>query len=75
MRNGLVTSKSTGQINLADAIQAAEHMANNQGDRPWLHDTMLSDESFEAIQRAHFDRVRDPAARREEVRAGSARGR
>jgi hypothetical protein len=60
---GLVTSKSTGHRNLADAIVAAENMVKSGGKRPTVADTGLSDEEFEQIQRAHFARKTDPAAK------------
>jgi len=61
--NGLVTSKSTGQRNLADAIIAAENMVKGGGKRATVAEAVLSDEEFEAIQRAHFARKTDPAAK------------
>jgi integrase len=60
---GLVTSRSTGQQDLKDAIVAAEQMARNGGARSSVQDTSLSDEEFEQIQRVHFGRKTDPAAR------------
>ena len=54
--NGLVTSKSTGQRSLQDAIIAAESMVRSGGKRVVLADTVLSDEEFEEIQRRHFGR-------------------
>jgi integrase len=62
---GLVSSKSTGHQNLADAIVAAEHMvrgwkSGGDGTRPILPDTVLTDDGFEAIQRTHFDKKTDP---------------
>jgi hypothetical protein len=47
---------------LEEAIVVAEAMVRNQGRRPCLTDTVLSDEDFEKIQRAHFARKTDPAA-------------
>jgi integrase len=66
--SGLATSKSTGQAKLEDAILAAEamvrgSMAGGSGDRPTVADAVLTDEEFEAIQRAHFGRRTDPKAR------------
>jgi integrase len=60
---GLITSRSTGQQDLKDAIVAAEHVARNSGGRSSVRDTFLSDEEFEQIQRVHFGRKTDPAAR------------
>lgn len=61
--NGLVASKSTGQHKLADAIIAAESMAKSGGKRGRLVDTVLSNEEFEEIQRVHYHRKKDPAAK------------
>src|SRR5262249_2248939 len=60
---GLVASKSTGQHNLEDAISAAEEMVRSGGHRATVADAVLTDEEFEAIQRAHFNRKTDPAAK------------
>src|SRR4051812_2901727 len=51
---GLVSSKSTGQRRLEDAIVVAENMVKTGGKRADVRDTALSDAEFEAIQRAHF---------------------
>ena len=61
--NGLVASKSTGQRTLADAILAAENMVKGGGKRATVAGAVLSDEEFEAVQRAHFARKTDPAAK------------
>src|SRR5262249_53202686 len=53
-------SKSTGQIQLKDAIVAAEGMVKNGGKQPTLADAVLTDEEFEAIQRAHFAKKLTP---------------
>jgi integrase len=60
---GLVASKSTGQTDFEQAALAAEDMVRNKGKRPCLAERLLSDEEFEAIQRAHYDRKQDPQAR------------
>jgi hypothetical protein len=60
---GWLTSRSTGQRTLEDAIVTAEQMVRGKGHRAKLTDAVLSDEEFEAIQRAHFERHQDPAAR------------
>ncbi len=57
-----MTSKSTGQAKLEDAIVVAEVMVKSGGKKPTIADTVLSDEEFEQIQHAHFDRKQDPAA-------------
>jgi len=62
--NGLTASKSTGQAKLEDAIQAAEAMLNNGGSQTLLADVVLTDEEFEEIQRRHFNKKTDPAAKR-----------
>src|SRR4051812_35576340 len=66
--NGLVTSKSTGQAEFAEAARVAEEMLREQAEggsvrRPRLADAVLSDEEFEAVQRAHFGRKTDPRAK------------
>lgn len=60
--NGLVTSKSTGQRSLQDAVIAAESMVRSGGKRVVLSDAVLSDEEFEEIQRVHYSRKTDPTA-------------
>jgi hypothetical protein len=60
---GLVTSKSTGQRDLNEAILVAENMVRNGGKRAEVRDAVLSDEEFEEIQRAHFGRVTDERAK------------
>jgi integrase len=61
---GLTASKSTGQTDFEQAALAAEDMVRNGGKRGSLEAAVLSDEEFEAIQRAHFSRKQDPGARR-----------
>ncbi|HTU20215.1 MAG TPA: hypothetical protein VMG10_19275 [Gemmataceae bacterium] len=66
--NGLVASRSTGRSDYQEAIQVVEDMvrswlAGEKGHRSTLADAVLSDEEFEAIQRTHFDRHQDPAAK------------
>jgi hypothetical protein len=60
--SGLVSSKSTGQAKLEAAIVVAEEMVKNGGKKASVADSVLSDEEFEQIQRAHFSRKQDPAA-------------
>lgn len=60
---GLTNPKSTGQRDLEEAIKVAENMLRNGGQRASLEDAVLSDDKFEEIQRVHFSRKRDPAAR------------
>jgi hypothetical protein len=59
----LVASKSTGQTDFAQAALAAEDMVRNGGKRRSVVETLLSDEEFEAIQRAHYSRKSDSRAR------------
>jgi integrase len=56
---GLVASKSTGQTDFEQAALAAENMVRNGGKRRCLAATLLSDEEFEEIQRAHYSRQQD----------------
>src|SRR5260370_19623403 len=58
--NGLVTSKSTGQRNLQDAIIAAESMVRSGGKPVVLSDTVLSDQEFVENQRVHYRKSTDP---------------
>ena len=53
---GLVASKSTGQSNYEEAIRVVQDMLGSGGKRGTLADAVLSDEEFEAIQKAHFGR-------------------
>lgn len=59
---GLVASKSTGQTGFEQAAIAAEDMVRNGGKRGSLEAALLSDEEFEAIQKRHFGKKKDPAA-------------
>lgn len=60
--NGLVASRSTGQRNLEEATLAVEGMLRAGGKKLTVADVRLTDEEFETLQRAHFDRKKDPAA-------------
>jgi hypothetical protein len=60
---GLVASKSTGQSDFEQAALAAESMVRHGGKCPCVAETLLSDEEFKAIQRAHYDRRQDPQAK------------
>jgi integrase len=61
---GLGNPRSTGQATVAAAAAAAQAMLSNGGKTTTAADTTLSDEELEAIQRAHFAKKTDPAARR-----------
>src|SRR5262249_42825164 len=61
---GLTYSRATGERELDKAIVAAEHMVRYGGKRADLDEVVLSDEEFEAIQKAHFGKKKDPDARR-----------
>lgn len=60
---GLVASRSTGTNDVKAAILAAERMVRHGSGRLRLIDAILSDEEFEQVQRRHFSRQTDPAAR------------
>lgn len=60
---GLGNPKSTGQTTIEEATAAAQAMLTNGGKMAAAADAILSDEEFEAIQRRHFDKKTDPAAR------------
>jgi integrase len=60
---GLSTSKSTGHSDYASAVLAVENMFRNGGQRSTVSDTIISDVEFEEIQRRHFSKKNDIAAR------------
>jgi integrase len=60
---GLVASKSTGERDFGPAVAVAEHMVRNGGKRGRLADTILTDDEFEAIQRAHYGKKQDAKAK------------
>ncbi len=60
---GLVTSKSTGRADREGAVRVVEGMLRNGGQRPSLDDAMITDEEFETIQRRHFEKKIDAAAK------------
>ncbi len=60
---GLKFSKTTGQRELKAAIAVAENMVKNGGKRVNIADTLLSDEEFEKIQRVHYAKKQDSAAK------------
>jgi integrase len=66
---GLVSSRSTGQSELAKAIVAAENMVKNGGRQAQLEDVVLSDEEFQTIQRVHYARKKDPDAQRRSAKS------
>jgi hypothetical protein len=66
---GLVASRSTGQRKLQNAIVAAENMVRDGGRRASLSDTVLSDQEFVAIQKAHFGRKTDERAKQRAKRS------
>jgi integrase len=72
--NGLVSSKSTGQAKLEDAVVVAESMlrrslAGGSATQPVLDDLVMSDEEFIALQREHFNRKKDPDAQRRSAKS------
>lgn len=60
---GLPRAKSTGQRDFNEAIKIAENMLRNGGNRATIEDAVLSDEEFDEIQRRHFGKKKDPAAK------------
>lgn len=65
---GLVSSRSTGQQCLEEAIVVAHDILRRwkeggEGHRAVVADAILSDDEFEAVQRAHFARKTDPVAK------------
>jgi hypothetical protein len=63
--NGLVSSKSTGQADLSEAIKVVEGMLHNDGQRATIDDSVLTDDDFVALQVAHFGRKTDRRRKRE----------
>jgi hypothetical protein len=62
--NGLVSSRSTGQTNLQDAIVAADRMVREGGRRATLDNAVLTDDEFEQVQRTHYAKKTDADAKR-----------
>lgn len=60
---GLVAAKSTRQRTSAEAIQAVVAMLANNGKLGHADDLVLSDDALMEIQRRHFAKKIDPAAR------------
>lgn len=60
---GLTASKSTGQTDFERAAFTVEGMLRNGGKQGHVADIVLSDEEFEAIQRAHYNRKQDSQAK------------
>lgn len=61
---GLVASKSTGQLDFAEAVKALDDMLRNGGKKSTLGTALLSDEEFMEIQRRHYAKKTDPVARK-----------
>ena len=55
-----MTSKSTGQHELQEAVKVVESMLRNGGQKTSLGDTVLSDDEFEEIQRRHYAKKTGP---------------
>lgn len=60
---GLAFAKTTGHVNFEDAVIAGQEMVKGGGKKPTVAGAVLSDEEFEAVQRAHYARKTDPAAK------------
>lgn len=65
---GLKNPRSTGQSEYAEAMRVVQDMLGNDGKRHVLADAVLTDEEFDSIQVAHFERKQDPAARKRSQR-------
>src|SRR5262245_31954522 len=61
--SGLVASRSTGQADFNEAVKVVEDMLKNGGSRAELKHALLTDEELEQLQRVHFARKTDPAAK------------
>lgn len=62
--SGLVASKSTGQSEFEDAVKVAENMLRNNGKQNTLENSLLSDDEFIEIQRRHYGKSTDSAAKK-----------
>lgn len=62
--SGLITSKSTGHSDYSEAVKAVEDMLQNGGRKSELADAVLTDEEFDEIQRRHYGKKNDPAAKK-----------
>jgi integrase len=60
---GLVASKSTGQDDFTEAIKVVEDMLKRGSRRAGLQHALLTDDELEQLQRVHFGRKTDPAAK------------
>jgi integrase len=66
---GLQASKSTGHSDFDEGVKVVEAMLRNGGKRPVCLDSILKDDEFLAIQRAHFGRKTDVAAKKRAARS------
>ena len=66
---GLITSKSTGQSQLTEAVKVVENMLRNGGRKPDVSELALSDEEFEEIQRRHYAKKTDPEAQKRSMKS------
>lgn len=66
---GLRSSKSTGHSKIDEAVKAVEAMLQNGGNRSVPLDSILTDEEFVKLQRHHFGRKTDPAAKARAARS------
>ena len=67
--NGLVSSKSTGQANFADAVIVVENMLKQGGQRATICDALMTDDEFEQIQREHYNKKKGPEKRTRSVKS------
>lgn len=61
--SGWDTSRSTGQKDLQTAVVVAENMIKDGCRRPIIATATLTNEEFEKIQKVHFAKKTDPAAK------------
>lgn len=72
--SGLVSSKSTGQTRLEEAVVVAESMLHRwkgggSSSHPAADDLVMADEEFKSLQRAHYMRKKDPDAHRRAMKS------
>ncbi len=71
--NGLVASKSTRHKDITEAAKVAEQMlrdwvSGGDGSPATPADLVMTDEEFEAVQKAHYGKKKDPAQQRRSVK-------
>jgi hypothetical protein len=58
----LISSRSTGQSDLTEAVKVVHDMLQNGGRKSDLTDAVLTDAEFDQIQKTHYSKKTDPEA-------------